>query len=113
MSAGIAAMPSFGSLLRTACIFTCLTTLPVTSAFALECASEPVSPRGLGFTPSPERSAEAAKEEWLKKAVTVYKDAKWETAKDPDMFCATQGLYSNCKVTAKPCGNEPAAPKAQ
>jgi hypothetical protein len=79
-------------------------------ASALECAKDPVSARGLGFTPSPELSAEAAKKEWLKKALTIYSDAKWETAKNPDMFCAMQGLYSNCKVTAVPCGSTPAAP---
>jgi hypothetical protein len=82
-------------------------------ALALECAKDPVSARGLGFTPSPEASFEAAKEEWLKKAQTVFSDAKWETAQKPDMYCATQGLYSNCKVTAIPCGTTPAAPKAE
>ena len=84
-----------------------------TQAAALECAKEPVSARGLGFLPSPEQSTEAAKQEWLKKATAIYKDAKWETAKGHDMFCATQGLYSNCKVTAIPCGSVPATPNEQ
>jgi hypothetical protein len=112
--AGIAAMSFVATLIRSGCFAVCLAAaVDVLPAVALECASEPVSARGLGFTPSPERSAEAAKEEWLKKAQTVYGDAKWETAKDPDMFCAMQGLYSNCKVTAKPCGTVPATPKPQ
>lgn len=82
-------------------------------ASALECAKDPVSARGQGFLPSPERSVEAAKVEWLKKAQAVFADAKFETAQKPDMFCATQGLYSNCKLTAIPCGEKPAAPKAE
>ena len=82
-------------------------------AAALECAKDPVSARGLGFLPSPEQSTEAAKKEWLKKATAIYSDATWETAKGHDMFCATQGLYSNCKVTAVPCGSVPATPKKE
>lgn len=99
------------TFLRSACSLAALAAVaafPVEAA-ALECASEPVSARGLGFLPSPERSTEAAKQEWLKKAAEVYSDATWETAKGHDMFCATQGLYSNCKVTAVPCGMKPAA----
>ena len=77
------------------------------SAFAaeeLQCADKPVSARGQGFSPSPEQSAEKAKEEWLKKAQAIYGDAQFETAKNPEMQCVNQGLYSNCKLTAVPCG---------
>ena len=55
---------------------------------------------------------EAAKTEWLKKATEVFSDATVETAKDPKVMCASQGLYSNCTITAVPCGATPAKPKA-
>jgi hypothetical protein len=42
--------------------------------------------------------------------VTFYSDAKWETAKAPDMMCVTQGLYSKCAASGVPCGATPAAP---
>lgn len=86
-------------------------TSPAAHAAELECADTPVVARGLGFTPSPEKSAEAAKRAWLEKALTVYSDATMETAKDPQMMCVNQGLYSNCKISAVPCGSTPAAPK--
>jgi hypothetical protein len=107
-------MSLVATVLRSTCFLATLATvitLPI-EASALECASEPVSARGLGFLPSPERSTEAAKHEWLKKATAVFSDATWETAKGHDMFCATQGLYSNCKVTAVPCGTKP-VPKSE
>jgi hypothetical protein len=103
-------MPTVVGLIRSACCAAALAASFPVVASALECAKDPVSARGLGFSPSPEQSAEAAKKEWLKKALTIYSDAKWETAKNPDMFCAMQGLYSNCKVTAVPCGTTPATP---
>jgi hypothetical protein len=31
-------------------------------------------------------------------------------AKDPKIMCASQGLYSNCTITAVPCGTKPVAP---
>jgi hypothetical protein len=84
--------------------------LPAPAA-ELECSDDVVTARGLGFSPSPEQSAEAAKTEWLKKATAIYSDATMETAKEPQMLCANQGLYSNCSISAKPCGTVPAAPK--
>ena len=86
---------------------------PAVHAAELECADTPVVARGLGFTPSPEKSAEAAKQAWLEKALTVYSDATVETAKDPQMMCVNQGLYSNCKISAVPCGSTPAAAKEE
>ena len=84
---------------------------PLLDAAELQCADQPVQARGLGFHPSPELSSEAAKSEWLKKAQTVFSDARLETAKEPEMSCVNQGLYSNCMVSAVPCGTVPATPK--
>jgi hypothetical protein len=86
---------------------------PVADAEELQCADKTVKAWGLGFSPSPEQSVEAAKKEWLAKAVTIYSDAKWETAKEPDMMCVSQGLYSKCAATAVPCGATPAAAAPQ
>jgi hypothetical protein len=86
-----------------------LVLVPAAKGEELQCADKPVKAWGLGFSPSPEQSMEAAKKEWLAKAVTIYSDAKWETAKQPDMMCVTQGLYSKCAATGVPCGATPAA----
>jgi hypothetical protein len=98
------------SLIRAICAATLLAATPLTHAAALDCADKEVSARGLGFLPSPERSMDAAKTAWLKKATEIYKDATVETAKDPKVMCASQGLYSNCTITAVPCGTKPVAP---
>ncbi|HEV3241831.1 MAG TPA: hypothetical protein VGY14_01030 [Methyloceanibacter sp.] len=84
---------------------------PAAHTGELECSDKQVSARGLGFEPSPELSMEAAKKEWLKKATEVYSDATVATAKDPQVMCASQGLYSNCTITGFPCGTKPVAPK--
>ena len=97
---------------RSACVAMLLAALPAAQAAAVECAGKEVSARGPGFTPSPETSMEAAKKEWLKKATEIFSDATMETAKDPKVMCASQGLYSNCTITAFPCGTTPATPKA-
>ena len=103
-------MPKVASIF---CFSLCLAAvlLPVRAA-ALECADKEISARGPTFTPSPETSMEAAKTEWLKKATEIFSDATMETAKDPKIVCASQGLYSNCTITAVPCGTTPATPKA-
>ena len=103
-------MPKVASIFRfSLCLAAVL--LPVRAA-ALECADKEISARGPTFTPSPETSMEAAKTEWLKKATEIFSDATMETAKDPKIMCASQGLYSNCTITAVPCGTTPATPKA-
>ena len=107
-------MPKIASIFRSyLCLAAVLTVaLPASQADALECADKEISARGPTFTPSPETSMEAAKTEWLKKATEVFSDATMETAKDPKIMCASQGLYSNCTITAVPCGTTPAKPKA-
>ncbi len=106
-------MPKVASIFRSAlCLAAVLTVvLPARQASALQCADKEFSARGPTFTPSPETSMEAAKTEWLKKATEIFSDATMETAKDPKIMCASQGLYSNCTITAVPCGTIPAAPK--
>ncbi|MGB6906502.1 MAG: hypothetical protein WBE04_05240 [Methyloceanibacter sp.] len=86
---------------------------PAVHAAELECSDTPVEARGLGFSPSPELSTDAAKAAWLEKALAIYSDATFETAKDPQMMCVNQGLYSNCKLSAVPCGSTPAAAKEE
>ena len=106
-------MPKIASILCSALFLAAALTvvLPATQAAALECADTEISARGPTFTPSPETSMEAAKTEWLKKATEIFSDATMETAKDPKIMCASQGLYSNCTITAVPCGTTPAKPK--
>jgi hypothetical protein len=103
-------MPKVASIFRLALCLAAVMTVPAMQAAALECADKEVSARGPTFTPSPETSMEAAKTEWLKKATEIYSDATMEMAKDPKIMCASQGLYSNCTITAVPCGTKPVAP---
>jgi len=98
----------FASALGVAALICALA--PGAMAEDLQCADQPVKAWGLGFSPSPDQSAEAAKKEWLAKATTIYSDATWETAKEPDMMCVTQGLYSKCAASGVPCGATPASP---
>ena len=105
-------MPKSPNILIALLILTLLSAaLSQSFAAELECAGEPLSARGQGFSPSPEKSAENAKAEWLKKALKVYSDATVDSAKNPDMLCVNQGLYSNCKLTAVPCGKTKAPPE--
>lgn len=80
------------------------TATPLLAAAGLQCSSEEIRARGVGFLPSRKESEDAAKQMWLEKAIKVYSDATVETAKDPKMGCAKQGLYTNCTMAAFPCG---------
>ena len=56
---------------------------------------------------------EAPQTEWLKKATEIFSDAtELETAKDPKIMCASQGLSRDSTIAAVPCGATPAKPKA-
>jgi hypothetical protein len=79
------------------------------AAADLKCHEDAVMGRGPGFLPSQKESADVAKAAWLTKAQAVFSDANWDTAKEQNLLCAKQGLYSNCTATAIPCGNEPGA----
>jgi hypothetical protein len=80
---------------------------PVTG---LQCHDKALTGSGPGFSSSQEQSAEAAKKDWLAKALAIYSDADWTTAKDPKMGCVKQGLYSKCFATAAPCHAPPSTP---
>ena len=56
-----------------------------------ECSAEPVTGSGPGFSNS------------LEKAIKVYPEATWDTAKDSGVSCVVQGLYSKCFAQAIPC----------
>jgi len=68
-----------------------------------ECAGEPVTGSGPGFSSSRDASEDAAREGWLKKAQAIYPEATWETAYKAGVSCAVQGLYSKCFAQAIPC----------
>ena len=79
-------------------------------ATLLQCHDKAVTGSGPGFNSSQEQSEEAAKKDWLAKALAIYSDADWTTAKDPKMGCVKQGLYSKCFATAVPCHAPPSTP---
>lgn len=69
----------------------------------LECAAESLSGSGPGFTSSREDSEEAAIKAWTEKAQAIYPEADFELAKDSNLSCAVQGLYSKCFADGIPC----------
>jgi hypothetical protein len=77
------------------------TKTPVPANF--ECAKDALTGSGPGFFASREKSEDTAKADWLKKAQAVMSKATWETAKDPDLTCVVQGLYSKCFAKGIPC----------
>ncbi len=77
--------------------------LDAAAAANLDCAAEPLSGSGPGFTSSREASEDAAVAGWLEKAKASYPEATWENAKDADVSCAVQGLYSKCFAQGIPC----------
>ncbi len=68
------------------------------------CGDKALSGTGPGFDSSREHSEQTARDAWLEKAKAIYTDAAWETAKDINMTCVKQGLYSKCFATGIPCG---------
>ena len=79
----------------------------------LQCQEKALSGSGPGFNNSQEISEEAAKKDWLAKALAIYSDANWSTAKNPSMECVKQGLYSKCFATGLPCGTQPSSAAAE
>ena len=85
----------------------------------MECAAEPLTGSGPGFTSSRDDSEDAARAAWLDKAKAVYPEASWETAYKAGVSCAVQGLYSKCFAQAIPCkpksdgADSAEAPKAE
>ena len=68
-----------------------------------ECAGEPVTGSGPGFSSSRDASEEAAIEAWVEKAKAIYPEAAWETAWEAGVSCVVQGLYSKCFAQGIPC----------
>jgi hypothetical protein len=79
----------------------------------LQCQEKALSGSGPGFNSSQELSEEAAKKDWLAKALAIYSDANWSTAKNPNVECVKQGLYSKCFATGLPCGTQPSSAAAE
>jgi len=69
----------------------------------MECAGEPLTGTGPGFSSSRDDSEDAARAAWLDKAKAVYPEASWDTALHAGVSCAVQGLYSKCFAQAIPC----------
>lgn len=69
----------------------------------LECAAESLTGSGPGFLSSRKESEDAAINAWLEKARAVYPEADFDLAKDSNLACAVQGLYSKCFADGIPC----------
>jgi hypothetical protein len=72
-------------------------------AAKLQCHDKAVTGSGPGFSSSQDQSEQAAKKDWLAKAIAIYPDADWTKAKDVNLACVRQGLFSKCFATAVPC----------
>ena len=77
------------------------------------CGDKALSGTGPGFDSSREHSEQTAKEAWLEKAKAIYTDAAWATAKELNMTCVKQGLYSKCFASAIPCGAQQTSAAAE
>lgn len=70
----------------------------------VECATEKLSGSGPGFLSSRDESEEVAIAAWAEKAAAVgFPDADFDLAKDSNLSCAVQGLYSKCFADGIPC----------
>lgn len=69
----------------------------------LECGSEVLSGSGPGFTADRDEAEEVAIAAWLEKARAIYPEAEWDNARDSNLACAVQGLYSKCFADGIPC----------
>jgi hypothetical protein len=68
-----------------------------------ECHDKALIGSGAGFKNSQQESEDAAIADWLEKAKAIYAEADWTKAKDANMQCVKQGLYSKCFATGIPC----------
>ncbi len=71
----------------------------------LECGTEMLSGSGPGFTADRDQAETVAIEDWMQKASKVFPDAEldFDMAKDSNLSCAVQGLYSKCFADGIPC----------
>ncbi|MGH6867065.1 MAG: hypothetical protein ACREDO_13100 [Methyloceanibacter sp.] len=77
----------------------------------LECHNERVTGSGPSFTSARADAETAAKQDWLKKAQAIFPEATFETAREANLSCAVQGLYSKCFAAGIPCRPKVAASK--
>ena len=117
-------MPNFAKVRRTISRIVCCIALPTAIALVAlpalaqpmmpegempdpfansDCAAEPVTGSGPGFSNSRDASEDAARKAWGEKATAIYPEATWDTAKDAGVSCVVQGLYSKCFAQAIPC----------
>ncbi|MDJ0514451.1 MAG: hypothetical protein QNJ62_13500 [Methyloceanibacter sp.] len=71
----------------------------------LECGTEMLSGSGPGFTDDRDQAENVAIERWMEKAAKVFPDTEldFDLAKDSNLSCAVQGLYSKCFADGIPC----------
>ena len=71
----------------------------------LECGTEMLSGSGPGFTSDRDEAENVAIETWKEKAATVFPDTDldFDLAKDSNLSCVVQGLYSKCFADGIPC----------
>ena len=73
----------------------------------LDCGTEMLSGSGPGFTADRDDAEEAAIKSWQEKASSFHPDADFDLAKDSNLSCAVQGLYSKCFADGIPCKPKP------
>lgn len=69
----------------------------------LECGTEMISGSGPGFDADRDKSETAAIDDWIEKAKKVFPEPDFDLAKDSNLSCAVQGLYSKCFADGIPC----------
>lgn len=69
----------------------------------LECGTEMISGSGPGFHADRDKSETMAIDDWTEKAKKVFPDPNFDLAKDSNLSCAVQGLYSKCFADGIPC----------
>ncbi|HML91716.1 hypothetical protein [Methyloceanibacter sp.] len=69
----------------------------------LECGTETISGSGPGFHADRDKSETMAIDDWTEKAKKVFPDPDFDLAKDSNLSCAVQGLYSKCFADGIPC----------
>ncbi len=71
----------------------------------LECGTEMLTGSGPGFTADRDKAENVAIEDWMRKAAKVFPatELDFDLAKDSNLSCAVQGLYSKCFADGIPC----------
>jgi len=71
----------------------------------MECGTEMLSGSGPSFTADRDDAEQAAIDNWNEKAAKVFPDVEldFDLAKDSNLSCAVQGLYSKCFADGIPC----------